>query len=125
KNYKIIKYEDLVRNTEDTMISVSQFAGIPYDKKMIKPTRMGEMWSGNSTSDEEFKGVSDERLDVWRTGIYPFEVSIVNKLFPHILKRFGYKYIKTNVKKYYPCRGENIRNYILNRIFLANAEKMV
>jgi hypothetical protein len=125
ENYKIIRYEDLVRDTENVIKGVCQFLNIPYDKKMTIPTKRGANWRGNSTSGEDFSGISDKRLEVWKTDIHPFEIGIVNELFFHTLERFKYDYIEASYKKYFHCKGEDFRKYFINRLFLAKAKSRV
>jgi len=63
-----------------------------------------------------FSGVSDVNRDKWKKDITKYEVEIVNELFPHVLRDYGFDLMQTaNLKKtIFPKEG--LLNYLMNRI---------
>jgi len=116
-NYKVVLYEDLIRDPTIIMKDLSQFLSIEFTKHLTQPTILGEPWKGNSTNNLKFKGVSDINLDKWKNQITNFEINIVNELFDHILERFGYEKLFPKKAYYYPAKNEKLINYMLNRAF--------
>jgi len=50
--YKLVKYEDLVSNTETSMRGCADLMGIDYDEILSNPSFNGEIWKGNSSFGE-------------------------------------------------------------------------
>lgn len=64
--FLIIRYEDLIQNTRETLERVCRFGGFDFSEKMLEPTRAGGGWEGNSAFHEAFKGISSASLDLWK-----------------------------------------------------------
>ncbi len=47
-HYHVLRYEDLVNEPEKQMRAVARFLSIDFDESLLKPTRAGTPWSGNS-----------------------------------------------------------------------------
>ncbi|BDX06108.1 hypothetical protein MACH26_16290 [Planctobacterium marinum] len=45
----ILRYEDLIENTEATVRAMADFAGIGFQQSLLHPTKNGTPWSGNSS----------------------------------------------------------------------------
>jgi protein-tyrosine sulfotransferase len=118
-DYLVIKYEDLVRHPKDNIAKMVQFANIRNEEILYTPTVQGELWGGNSTTDEKFNGVSSKQLDKWKESISPLEINITNRLFKFILEKWGYQYMEDK-NIFFPSKGENMRTYIANRLLLRN-----
>ena len=93
------------------------FTGIKKEQVLFTPTAMGEPWKGNSTSGKTFNGISSSRLNSWEKEITPVEIACVNRLFGHILHKYGYKRLR-NRNTLFPCKKEGIKRYIGNRLLL-------
>ncbi|SMO83235.1 sulfotransferase family protein [Gracilimonas mengyeensis] len=117
--YKIIRYEDLVSKPKETMEQIAQFLGISFEPSLLEPTVLGKPWKGNSMSNRKFEGISSSRLHQWKKEILPMEVYYINKLFPFMIKDFGYKYIKAYKKGAFlkPAPKENPARYVVNRLY--------
>lgn len=63
ENHYLIKYEDIVLSTQSTLESLTSFLGISNKKSLIKPTKHGIPWEGNSVETSQFKGISATSLD--------------------------------------------------------------
>jgi hypothetical protein len=47
-HYHVLRYEDLVTEPEREMRAVADFLGIEFQDSLLKPTRAGTVWGGNS-----------------------------------------------------------------------------
>jgi hypothetical protein len=56
--YLMIKYEDLVQDTETTIRDIVMFIGIEDDPILRRPTRAGGLWMGNSMFGDSFRKIS-------------------------------------------------------------------
>ena len=117
ENYHMIRYEDLVQDTEKTMQQIAEFTGIPYNPAMLIPSTLGSPWKGNSMSGKGFDGISQAPVYAWKKDIFPLEAALINLLLPHVLTRFGYETHPTASSVYLPCKRETIPMYIANRFF--------
>lgn len=117
ENYHMIKYEDLVQNTRDTMEQVAQITGLNFDPAMLTPSTLGKPWKGNSMSGQDFEGVSQAPVDAWQKEILPLETSLINVLLPHVFTKFGYEVQRAASSAFAPCKGETISMYVANRFF--------
>lgn len=117
ENYHMIRYEDLVQDTEITMQQIAEFTGIPYNPAMLIPSTLGSPWKGNSMSGKGFDGISQAPVYAWKKDIFPLEAALINLLLPHVLTRFGYETHPTASSVYLPCKRETIPMYIANRFF--------
>jgi len=119
KNYKIIRYEDLLNNTENTMRDLTAFLQIEYNEGLLQPTLLSENWEGNSIRGEKFNGISAVNLNKWKNEISDFEIHAVNMLFDFILEDFDYEKLRAGKKSYLNrAPREGIRNYFLNRFLI-------
>jgi hypothetical protein len=58
ERYHIIRYEDLVLETEEAITDIVRFLGIEDASTLRLPTRDGRTWKGNSMFGEDFEGIS-------------------------------------------------------------------
>lgn len=62
-NHYLIRYEDIVLKTESTLKSLTSFLEIEFTENMLRPTKSGSAWEGNSVENSQFKGISSTSLD--------------------------------------------------------------
>jgi len=117
-DYLVVRYEDLVLATGETMHRIADFIGIPFCDEILTPTLMGEPWGGNSTSDRVFNEVSSAPLQNWESEITDLEIRMVNAWLKPVLDRFGYERLSLGKSRYWPVRGESLKTYVRNRAFL-------
>lgn len=89
-NYQVLRYEDLVQAPRANMATVASSLGLEWQDSLLEPTSLGAPWSGNSTTNHAFQGVSSNSLTSWRGGIHPLEADLVNRHLAEVLDRFGY-----------------------------------
>lgn len=118
-DYKIVRYEDLVKKTKLQMDKIADFLNIPHAKILYKPTNKGKIWPGNSSDNKKYNSVSTRRLSNWKNEITPLECKLINNKFPFILRDYNYnKFVKKSYWK--KNKKETIKNYLKNRIFIRN-----
>lgn len=88
KRYEIIRYEDLVQNPEYILYRICNFIGISTDI-YINPTLCGIPWKGNSFTDQKYKGISKERINIYKT-LPANEIKVIEYYFGNMMKEFGY-----------------------------------
>jgi hypothetical protein len=70
----VIRYEDLVKNPKEIMLAVCRHVGIDFLEELLRPTRAGKSWQGNSAHQAAFSGVDASTVDRWREQLDPREV---------------------------------------------------
>jgi len=118
-NYLVLRYEDLVIDTENVMREISGFLGIEYQDILIRPTSSGKPWTGNTTSGKKFEGISRAPLETWKEHINGFEIELVNNISGPVMECFGYERLEPQRSAYWPVKGETPVTYFQNRMLLA------
>jgi len=114
-----IKYEDLVKNTEEVIRKILKYIQLPFEKVCLEPNNaIGEIWKGNSTRNETYSGVSKKNLDSWKSEIHPLEVKLCNQVFKGHMWQEGYSSIQTQKSIWNRFPKENISRYLYNRATL-------
>jgi len=116
-DYFVLKYEDLVADTENQMHQISKFIGIPFDNILLTPTSNGKIWGGNSSEDKKFTGVSRERVGKTDRQITRLEVQLIDRLFDFILTDYGYERINKKSSIFSFGKKEKLKTYIYNRLY--------
>jgi len=116
-NYFVLKYEDLVTDTESQMRTVSKFLEIPFNDTLLLPTTNGIPWEGNSSQDKKFTGISKERIGHIDKQITKVEVEIINRLFEFILNDYGYQHIQKKSSFFAFGKNEKLKTYVYNRLY--------
>ena len=117
KNYQVLKYEDLLSETESTIKSICSFLDLAFEPTLLSPTKNGEVWSGNSTSDTKFNSVSTKNIDKWKSSVQPIDIYYVNRLFSSFLKSYSYDSLPTPKGFYKKLPEEGFAKYIMNRFY--------
>lgn len=89
-NYKIVKYEDIVRNTKKEMFELSNFIGVTFDESLLDVTICGNKWFGNSSSGKELEGISKERIGLGKRYVSEFEKNYITNQIGSLANQFGY-----------------------------------
>ncbi len=98
----IIKYEDLVRETENVMKRISQYLEIQFENKLVIPTRAGTIWKGNSAFKEKYEGVGFRKNNYFEI-LEEKEINIIELNLMKIMIELNYpikiKYNKMNATR--------------------------
>ncbi len=113
----LVRYEDVVQETEGTMRRLADSIGVPYTDSLLSPTALGASWAGNSSTGAKFSGVSTARLDAWRSEVAPAEIYLVNRSLPEpFWSDFGYEKLQMSRRRaLVRSRGESLRDYVRAR----------
>jgi len=120
-DYKTIKYEDLVTDTETEMKDIASFLSIQYSDILGTPTTCGIPWKANSRTSEVSEGeISSSPATAFKKKISPIEVFLVNKFFEEFMQSYGYNIIErpSIPSTLQPVYGEGLLSYVRNRLFL-------
>ncbi len=88
-NYLVIKYEDLVNDTESQMRLIANKFHIDYDNCLLKPTVFGYDWKGNNF-DKEWNGISEKSVGRWKKELNDEEVDLIEYYYWDCMDHFDY-----------------------------------
>jgi len=117
KNYKVIEYENLVLNPKEQLTALCDFLEIVFEDILLSPTFRNQPWKGNSTTGEQFNGISSAQLDNWKNEIHPLEIFYVNLVFPFVFRDYHYQMVDYPGGFWKKIRGESLKRYMANRIY--------
>jgi hypothetical protein len=65
--FLIVHYEDLVREPRQMLLEICRFGGFEFSESMLRPTRAGSRWQGNSAYYyKALDGISTAPVDKWK-----------------------------------------------------------
>jgi hypothetical protein len=96
--FRIIRYEDLVTNQEETIRELSGFIGIPYDPAVFEFYRKKDetIRAYNDPLIEKFHGslmnpVNTSRMNLWKKDLTPEQVRMADHIAGKYADKFGYE----------------------------------
>jgi len=89
-HYRVVRFEDLVVNTEKTMSDIAKFLNIDPSDHLNTPTFMGVPTAGNSHDGKKMVGVSKQNIARWKKRISEEEAMIIEFAFHGVMEQFGY-----------------------------------
>lgn len=116
--YTVVRYEDLVNDPQPVVEGIAERVEVEFRESMLQPSSVGRDWSGNSTTGQDFDGISAERVGAWRDSITAFEASLVNRHLQHVVNMYNYDQYWPSRSPYWPHSGETPRIYLGNRALL-------
>lgn len=116
-DYHVVRYEDLVLDTDATLKRLADHLEIGYRPSLQSPTILGRPWAGNpQTVETSFEGIDPRPVDAFRDEISPLQVALVNRFFSPFMARHGYSRIEVgSVKPWLPMRWEAPWHYCRSR----------
>ncbi len=92
-NRFILRYEDLIHDTEGVMRSVAQFLGIDFLPAMLQPTKgFGTVpWGGNAESGRKQFGVYQDAANKWQGVLTSKEITQLEGLLHREMREVGYE----------------------------------
>jgi hypothetical protein len=85
-NYRLVRYEDVVRQPEVQMRQLCEFLSIPFEPRMLEPNQYGSSFS-------EIKGahgIENSSLERWRTELAPFTRLLMQSMHRRADRLLGY-----------------------------------
>jgi hypothetical protein len=86
KNYRLVRYEDVVRKPEHEIMGICDFLEVEFQSDMLSPHQYGSSY-GEIRGKE---GVDASSLEAWRKRISPLSAALLRFLHPVAWRRFGY-----------------------------------
>jgi len=115
-DYLVLRFEDLVLDSENVMHKVADFLDLDFRDTLLSPTSQGAPWKGNSTSREGFAGISTAPLERWKSAIHPNEIRLINAVAPQVINSYGYERLEPSWQWILPASRERARAYLKNRM---------
>ena len=117
----VVRYEDLATDPSTTMKKVCDYLEIAFDPGIVlKPTKIGRAWSGNSAAQTNFSQISSEPVSRWESELSGDEIGWVEWHCNDLMLEFGYEpRLKRRVLRHWakPIRGERPREYLKSRAY--------
>lgn len=116
------RYEDLVADPAPIMRQVCDHLGISFLPELVlRPTKAGKLWGGNSASEREFTAVTAERAESWRQELSADEIGWVEWHCGELMPHFGYEPTRSrrSLSRHWirPVPGETPREYFKSRAY--------
>jgi protein-tyrosine sulfotransferase len=120
-NSLLVPYEKLVRDTAETMQGVCTFLDVTYDPSIVlRPTKAGKAWEGNSATETSFAQISSEPLTRWEDDLSEDEIGWVEWHCRDLMPAFGYEpKLSRRALRYFvkPVRFERPKQYLKSRLY--------
>jgi hypothetical protein len=98
-NYKLILFEELIEEPEKILKEMADFLGVEFEPSLLMPTVFGEKWSGNSTSNKQFEGISKDVLYNWQHKISKSEEQLIFNACKHFIEPYQSEKPKAHSEK--------------------------
>lgn len=86
-NYRLVRYEDLVLNSESEVREICEFLEIEFLPEMLKPKRYGSSFEEPGIVG---KGIEQASLDRWKSRIHPLTAKFIDSAHYKARRLFGY-----------------------------------
>jgi len=116
-----VPYERLVCEPASTMKEVCNYLEIEFDSDtVLTPTKVGQLWSGNSAARINFSQISTEPVTRWQRELSDDEIGWIEWHCRDLMSKFGYEpKLNRRELRYFvrPIRGERPREYVKSRLY--------
>ena len=116
----LVRFRTTLRDPEASMRRVCAFLDIPYDDVMLRPTKIGSPWAGNSATEQGFSAISTEPADRWRKFLTEDEIGWVEWHCRDLMEPLGYEPMlpARRLRHWYKTvRGETPKEYLKSRLY--------
>ena len=98
KKYKIIKFENLVKNPKRIIKDICKYLDVKFDNKLLYPSIMDVATKGNSYDGEDFTAqISKLNVGNWKKRINVTEAQIIEFFMKEEMKQHSYKIFYKNI----------------------------
>ncbi len=116
-----VQYERLVGDPASAMKQVCDYLEIEFESEIIlRPTKIGEPWDGNSAAQIVFSQVSAEPASRWEKELSEDEIGWVEWHCRDLMPEFGYETrLKAREIRHFlkPVRQERSKEYLKSRLY--------
>ena len=117
----VVSFEQLVTEPLVRMQKVCDYLGIEFDPAIVlKPTKVGELWSGNSAAAVDFATISSEPATRWERQLSEDEIGWVEWHCRDLMPEFGYEpRLSEPAFRHFvrSIQGERPREYLKSRAY--------
>lgn len=90
--FHTIRYETLVADPRPVLEEMCAFLGEDFDEAMLEPHKVKNVIPERKVWHENLKqGVSQDRVESWRTELDPWELGLMETVVRRKLRRYGYE----------------------------------
>jgi hypothetical protein len=116
-----VQFEQLVSEPANVMKNVCEYLEIQFDPDVVlTPTKIGELWGGNSAAQTAFSHVSPEPASRWEKELSEDEIGWVERHCRDLMPEFGYQpRLSQRMLRHFarPIRGERPGEYLKSRLY--------
>jgi hypothetical protein len=116
----VVGFSRLLQEPDAAMRRVCAFLDIDYRANLLRPTKIGRLWTGNSSAQRLFQSVSTEPLERWRTLLSREEIGWVEWHCREWMEALGYEpLLSRRALRHWACpvRGETPKEYLKSRLY--------
>jgi hypothetical protein len=117
----VVPFEQLATGPSMSMQKVCDYLEIAFDREIVlKPTKVGQLWSGNSAAAVDFSEISAEPAARWERELSEDEIGWVEWHCRDLMPEFGYEpRLSERALRHFlkPIRGEGPREYLKSRAY--------
>ena len=117
----VVQYEELVLNPGAMMEKISQHLEVAFDPKAtLRPTKVGQLWAGNSAEGVRFSEISKEPASRWEHDLSKDEIGWIEWHCRDLMPEFGYQpRLRRRSLRHWikPVRGEDAHEFLKSRFY--------
>jgi hypothetical protein len=117
----VMGYEELALQPSRSMQKVCDYLEITFQPEIVlKPTKAGRLWGGNSAARVRFSEISTEPVARWERELSEDEIGWVEWHCRDLMPEFGYEpRLSRRALRYFvkPIRGERPREFLKSRAY--------
>jgi hypothetical protein len=116
----VVGFQRLLQEPDISMRKVCGFLGIEYRPNLLKPTKIGRHWTGNSSAQRPFDTISTEPVERWRSLLSREEIGWVEWHCREWMEPLGYEpLLSRRTLRHWarPVRGETPKEYLKSRLY--------
>jgi len=110
----IVRYEDLVRNTEKELIEICSFIGQPYSENMKNYSEQPVYIKRNELNKHTFRGIDESIMSKWKNELTPYQIRVFEAVAGDTLLQNQYSLV-----------GEKIEISELTKIWFSLQQKIL
>lgn len=117
----LVQFEQLVSEPASIMKTVCDYLEIRFEPEVVlKPTKVGQPWGGNSAAQTVFSEITTEPASRWENELSEEEIGWVEWHCRDLMPEFGYAPrlgSRAAASFWKPIRGERPREYLKSRAY--------
>jgi hypothetical protein len=126
QSFYILKYDDLLLDTEGTLRKLCEFLELDFHENLLEVTLCGQPYLQRGWSVKQHKDnkVSTKPLHAWKTQMSDLAKRLVTLYFRDMLEDYGYGVVESPVSSWKRMdRSEDLNVYIANRLLFTKPVK--